>query len=833
MANAAGRDEEANLDEGERGVGRATVTSARADGMRVVTSSEFVERVMRKSIRGALVATTNVETTSDDVQPDLARGRFNNDARARADAAVMSHVAAVRELDDAVAAALECEHAVWALKKAVADAKGAHRTSAFASEAVTARGAAKELVAMARRVDAALTAAVVENLSAVRRGPGGSASRARPSPSSPSPTAGRRRPASAPRSPRFDVATDPTRYALQRDLAELDHRETIARLTAVPVTTVRLRLTRFRPPATRGAPRPWSPSSAAISQTVVPFHFRRAAAPPPGDPDGADALAALLPDMRAKLQLEHVGVVGVYGADGARRASVYDLVDGETVALKTVADVDAAADDDADDAFARLGRGGKTLTLNSGSARALATITVRAVPTSATTVASRGAGVVSVSSSPEDAPVSVRLPAAFQTPKGALDAVAKAVLASRRSLAPPLALYVADGSPVEDVPAQIRDGDVVLYRCAHHPAPATATAARKQRKLDATLATPKEVNVHSFAVVAKMRRRKGTASGAGAGASAGAERDRERELRLPSRGLEAMSMATLRRRIALAFGVEDPDAIERVRLAPGRVELEHPAQLHPGARVTFETREPAPGKPSKRRDEHGNATTNSNSRSTTTTTTKVAAAARKGKGQGKGKGAMDAGANVGTRAALIDAAFASSSVAKAAAAALSASPRRHRVASRPLGDSRVTARDLRPARPASAPPRPGVGEVGFGARIRFDPALLKSASSPVKTRPSYKTQRRRKTAPEAKKTTSARGRADGTTGHGNGKGEGQGEAPPAGTFYAFRDVPDAMESADALAATVGASMRLDASPLPEKDVVDEHDDERDVGRYLA
>ena len=67
----------------------------------------------------------------------------------------MSHVAAVRELDEAVAAAMECEHAVSALKKAVADAKGAHRTSAFASEAVTARGAAEALVAAARRVDAA------------------------------------------------------------------------------------------------------------------------------------------------------------------------------------------------------------------------------------------------------------------------------------------------------------------------------------------------------------------------------------------------------------------------------------------------------------------------------------------------------------------------------------------------------------------------------------------------------------------------------------------------------------------------------------------------------
>ena len=236
-------------------------------------------------------------------RPDVALGRFNNDARARADAAVMSHVAAVRELDEAVAAAMECEHAVSALKKAVADAKGAHRTSAFASEAVTARGAAEELVAAARRVDAALTAAVVENLSAVRRGFGGSASRARPSPTSPS-TVGRRRPSSAPRSPpdRFDVDENPARYALRRELAELDQRDTVARLTAVPVTTVRLRLTRFRPPATRTSP-------AVASRRVVPFRFARAASPPPGDPDGADALAALLPDMRAKLQLEHVAVV--------------------------------------------------------------------------------------------------------------------------------------------------------------------------------------------------------------------------------------------------------------------------------------------------------------------------------------------------------------------------------------------------------------------------------------------------------------------------------------------------------------------------------------------
>ena len=687
-------------------------------------------------------------------RPDVALGRFNNDARARADAAVMSHVAAVRELDEAVAAAMECEHAVSALKKAVADAKGAHRTSAFASEAVTARGAAEALVAAARRVDAALTAAVVENLSAVRRGLGGSASRARPTPTPPS-TVGRRRPSSAPRSPpdRFDVDENPARHALRRQLAELDQRDTVARLTAVPVTTVRLRLTRFRPPATRTSP-------AVASRRVVPFRFARAASPPPRDFDGADALAALLPDMRAKLQLEHVAVVGVYGADGARRASVYDFVDGEVVALKTVADVAAS---DARDAFAT--GDAQTDRRDRATPRARAAITVRAVPTSAAVVASRGAGAVSASSSREDAPVSVRIPAASQTPRGALDAVAKAVLASRRSLAPPIAWYAADGTPVEDVPARVRDGDVVLYRCAHHPAPASATAARKQRERDATLAAPKEGHARSFAVVAKIRRRGGErASGAVA------RPERERELRLPSRGLEAMSTATLRRRIALAFGVEDPNAIARVRVAPGRVELEHPAQLHPGARLTFEMRI-RDRKPARRDDE------------------------KKGVIATKTRIATDEG--TGTRAAT-------------------------RVTAKRVTATRVTARDLRPARPASAPARPGVGEVGFGATIRFDPARLKSAKvSPVETRRKTerrKTRRRRATAEKEAKMTQEE--ADGT-------------AVFAETFHAFRDV-----SADASAAAVGDSTRLDASPLPEapraeKKVVDEPDDRRDVGRYLA
>ena len=248
-------------------------------------------------------------------RPDVALGRFNNDARARADAAVMSHVAAVRELDEAVAAAMECEHAVSALKKAVADAKGAHRTSAFASEAVTARGAAEALVAAARartRPSPPPSWRTSPPCAEVSADP----PPARPTPTPPS-TVGRRRPSSAPRSPpdRSDVDEN-ARRALRRQLAELDQRDTVARLTAVPVTTVRLRLTRFRPPATRTSPA----RRSRRRRRARPRRARR----PRGDFDGADALAALLPDMRAKLQLEHVAVVGVYGADarGARRCTI-------------------------------------------------------------------------------------------------------------------------------------------------------------------------------------------------------------------------------------------------------------------------------------------------------------------------------------------------------------------------------------------------------------------------------------------------------------------------------------------------------------------------------
>lgn len=52
-------------------------------------------------------------------------------------------------------------------------------------------------------------------------------------------------------------------------------------------------------------------------------------------------------------------------------------------------------------------------------------------------------------------------------------------------------------------------------------------------------------------------------------------------MRVPEKGLEGMSLVTLRRRVALACGFK-PGAALTLRLSPGRTELRHPAELKPG-----------------------------------------------------------------------------------------------------------------------------------------------------------------------------------------------------------------------------------------------------------
>ena len=185
-----------------------------------------------------------------------------------------------------------------------------------------------------------------------------------------------------------------------------------------------------------------------------------------------------------------------------------------------------------------------------------------------------GAFVGSDASSLAPRPLLVRIPPAYKTPESALAAVSRAVLAARRSHSPAIALYDETLAPVVDFDAQIRDaGGVVFYRCAHHPAPAPAGAGRRQRAADEKLSAVKEGKERSFAVVAVRRERNG----------AKAVVRRRETIHVPDRpGLLSMSLSALRRRVALAH---DADVKDVVSMRVGGRELEHPAQLEPGAKL--------------------------------------------------------------------------------------------------------------------------------------------------------------------------------------------------------------------------------------------------------
>ena len=260
----------------------------------------------------------------------------------------MSRAPALAELDRALAECSECELAARALRDAVREAKATLRGGAFGTHVARARGVAKTLAACAKRADAALTAAVADELGAARAGPGGSDAPSRPRLASAAPDVGGRRPVPSsvvPTAPRRsppprrarDVPFDPAKddaatYALRRDLAALDHEETLARLTTARAETLAVRLVRFRPaPAVgvdRAKPRPDDDAegrthrppltirrrvSSCVDPNAKPVHFlvRRAvraqneslAPDPRAESRDEDALAAMLPDVREKMQL--------------------------------------------------------------------------------------------------------------------------------------------------------------------------------------------------------------------------------------------------------------------------------------------------------------------------------------------------------------------------------------------------------------------------------------------------------------------------------------------------------------------------------------------------
>lgn len=782
----------------------------------------------------------------------------------------MSRAPALAELDRALAECSECELAARALRDAVREAKATLRGGAFGNHVARARGVAKTLAGCAKRADAALTAAVADELGAARAGPGGSDAPSRPRLASAAPDVGGRRPVpssvvpTAPRrspTPRRarDVPFDPAKddaatYALRRDLAALDHEETLARLTTARAETLAVRLVRFRPaPAVgvdRAKPRPDDDAegrthrppltirrrvSSCVDPNAKPVHFlvRRAVraqneslAPP--DPRAEsrdeDALAAMLPDVREKMQL-HSAVRCLYrlaaadsdddsdassdedepeienaappkggpsfaareeaavrgssspskspgggGGGGAPRKkkktwtrvrSIRDVRHGDVLAVRCACDDpppgrassrtrESDENPERRETLARLAK--------PNAAAEGGVVIVRALPTTAagprrffsdgTTRATRpvsappafvdvgsdatdqtrhpprkegGAFVGSGASSLAPRPLLVRVPPAYKTPESALAAVSRAVLAARRSHSPAIALYDETLAPVVDFDAQIRDaGGVVFYRCAHHPAPAPAGAGRRQRAADEKLSAVKEGKERSFAVVAVRRERNG----------AKAVVRRRETIHVPDRpGLLSMSLSALRRRVALAH---DADVEDVVSMRVGGRELEHPAQLEPGAKLFWSAEKRSAVKNARSEGDHFRQG-NDEPREKKRPGRRPASAGglrhktRNAFAEEVFSSGVAFSSGVGVGAPPSSLSPPSSPAAEAARAALALGvARRGRVVRRPPMTKPLSARDLRPARPPRPTPRPGIGEVGFGSGVRFDERALRS-----------------------------------------------------------------------------------------------------------
>ena len=776
----------------------------------------------------------------------------------------MSRAPALAELDRALAECSECELAARALRDAVREAKATLRGGAFGNHVARARGVAKTLAACAKRADAALTAAVADELGAARAGPGGSDAPSRPRLASAAPDVGGRRPVPSsvvPTAPRRsppprrarDVPFDPAKddaatYALRRDLAALDHEETLARLTTARAETLAVRLVRFRPaPAVgvdRAKPRPDEDAegrthrppltirrrvSSCVDPNAKPVHFlvRRAvraqneslAPDPRAESRDEDALAAMLPDVREKMQL-HSAVRCLYrlaaadsddsdassdedepgienaappkggpsfaaleeataprgssspskspgGGAGApqksrrrrwtRVRSIRDVRPGDVLAVRCACDdppPGRAAAGDADENPERRETLARLAKPNAAAEGGV--VIVRALPTTAagrrffsdgTTRATRPvsappafvdvgsdatdqirpprkegrAFVGSGASSLAPRPLLVRIPPAYKTPESALAAVSRAVLAARRSHSPAIALYDETLAPVVDFDAQIRDaGGVVFYRCAHHPAPAPAGAGRRQRAADEKLSAVKEGKERSFAVVAVRRERNG----------AKAVVRRRETIHVPDRpGLLSMSLSALRRRVALAH---DADVEDVVSMRVGGRELEHPAQLEPGAKLFWSAEKRSAVKNARSEGDHfreGNDEPREKKRPGRRPAS--AGGSRHKTRNAFAEEVFSSGvafsSGVGVGAPPSSLSPPSSPAAEAARAALALGvARRGRVVRRPPMTKPLSARDLRPARPPRPTPRPGIGEVGFGSGVRFDERALRS-----------------------------------------------------------------------------------------------------------
>ena len=338
---------------------------------------------------------------------------------------------------------------------------------------------------------------------------------------------------------------------------------------------------------------------------------------------------------------------------------------------------------------------------------------------------------------------------------------------ARRDSARAAPKYAVNATPTSRPVSNIRPGSAPA-RSASSPLKA------RQSAKDAELARPKPVWVRSFAVKLRVRH-------AGSDAS-------NITMRVPEKGLEGMSMALLRRRVALACGLEQGVAELTLRLSPGRTELRHPAELTPGCALTVLV--------DKKRSENSERKQNVRTGGAFGARRKTGASSEAPSSAVGGSTSLDfapsSPAGKATRARverLMDEEGAKSIAdAEPLDATSPFGPSRKRSSRRnpyfvdplafadgrfdfsPAASSprpprkpdrfpmrKLTAKDLRRIRapPASKPkptPRPVVGEYSFGSRIRFDPAMLPPARRVAVAGDAAKKKKKKKKSAVKKKT---------------------------------------------------------------------------------
>ena len=314
-----------------------------------------------------------------------------------------------------------------------------------------------------------------------------------------------------------------------------DRAATRERLASAPAEPVRVQLVRFRDPKSANA------NAITAPRGAVPFLFHRRRAPagprrcdPDADARSArDAMRALLIGVRKKLDAP-TAVAGLFRVDGARVLDPRAVRDGETLVAKMASDerLEGPESDDASSTRHPLTRGVSRHTTAPGGANDVASVASRLTAANARRDSAR--------------------------------AGRHAFAADAKSASPP---GVAEVGSVGSL------GRSPLARPASAPAKAPASEKKTQSAKDAELARPKPVWVRSFAVRLRVR----------AEECGKANVEKLVSMRVPEKGLEGMSLVTLRRRVALACGFKPGAALTlRLFFLPGRTELRHPAELKPG-----------------------------------------------------------------------------------------------------------------------------------------------------------------------------------------------------------------------------------------------------------